>query len=59
LRSAKIALSTFDQTFGSIHDLTKECAHVIADALAALGRADKAAALRERCGIASEGGKKE
>jgi tetratricopeptide (TPR) repeat protein len=48
LHLAQAALATLEAASGPNHPWTKESAHVTADALAALGRAEEAAALRER-----------
>jgi hypothetical protein len=52
---AQTALSTHDAALGSTHPWTKDGALVTADALAALGRADEAAALRARYGLSDDG----
>jgi tetratricopeptide (TPR) repeat protein len=59
LQLGQAALSTHERINGPNHPWTKDSARVTADALAALGRAAEAAALREKYGIAGEGGKKE
>jgi tetratricopeptide (TPR) repeat protein len=51
------ALAIRDKVLGRDHPLTKNSARHTANALDALGRGGEAAALRERYGIASEGGK--
>jgi eukaryotic-like serine/threonine-protein kinase len=45
------ALAAHESALGRDHAWTKDSARVTADALAALGRADEAAALRERYGL--------
>jgi Tetratricopeptide repeat len=45
------ALATHEATSGPNHLWTKDSARITADALGALGRAEEAAALRERYGI--------
>jgi hypothetical protein len=45
---AQTALSTHEAASGANHLWTKDSARVTADALAAVGRADEAAALRAR-----------
>jgi hypothetical protein len=59
LAAAECALLTHEATSGLHHPWTKDTARVTADALDALGRADEAAALRVRYGIAGESGKAE
>jgi tetratricopeptide (TPR) repeat protein len=48
---AQAALATHEATSGPNHLWTKGSARITADALAALGRAEEAAALRERYGV--------
>ena len=55
LRCGEAALSAHEKTLGENHPWTKDSARVVADALAALGRAEEAAALRERFGIDTDG----
>jgi tetratricopeptide (TPR) repeat protein len=52
---AQTALSTHEAASGANHPWTKDSARVTADALAALGRADEAAALRARYGLSDDG----
>ena len=59
LSAAEPALVTHEATGGPQHRWTKDTALVNADALDALGRADEAAALRERYGIAGNSGNKQ
>jgi hypothetical protein len=48
---SEAALAAHDNILGTDHPWTKDSARVTADALAALGRADEAPALRHRYGI--------
>jgi hypothetical protein len=50
-----MALATHERLNGPNHTWTKDSARITADALDALGRADEAAALREKYGIAESG----
>jgi hypothetical protein len=52
---AQTALATHETASGANHSWTKDSALVTADALAALGRADEAAALRARYGLSDDG----
>jgi tetratricopeptide (TPR) repeat protein len=52
---AQTALATHETASGANHPWTKDSARVTADALAALGRADEAAALRARHGLSDDG----
>ena len=52
LALGETALAAHDKVLGPDHHLTKDSARVTADALDALGRADEAAALRARYGVA-------
>jgi hypothetical protein len=51
LRFGEAALATHERINGPAHPWTKDSARVTADALDVLGRADEAAALRERYGL--------
>src|SRR5262249_12613806 len=51
LAPGQTALAAHDKALGRDHDWTKDSARVTADALAALGRTEKAKALRERYGV--------
>jgi hypothetical protein len=51
LTFGEIALAGHEKVLGKNHRWTKDSARTTADALAALGRADEAAALRERYGL--------
>jgi tetratricopeptide (TPR) repeat protein len=51
LALGQTALAEFKKTVGSDHLWTKDSAHVTADALDALGRADEAAELRQQYGL--------
>ncbi len=51
LALGETALAAHDKVLGPDHHLTKDSARVTADALDALGSADKAAALRARYGV--------
>jgi hypothetical protein len=52
---AQTTPSTHEAASGANHHWTKDSALVTADALAALGRADEAAALRARYGLSEDG----
>jgi hypothetical protein len=51
LRCGEAALAAHQRTLGENHPWTKDSARLVAEAGAALGRAEEAAALRERLGI--------
>jgi hypothetical protein len=48
LRCGEAALAAHEKTFGENHPWTKDSARVVADARAALARAEEAAAPRQR-----------
>jgi tetratricopeptide (TPR) repeat protein len=52
---AQTALATHEAASGANHPWTKDSARVTADALAVLGRADEATALRARYGLSDDG----
>jgi hypothetical protein len=54
LNLVQAAPTTLEASFGCSHPYTKYSARVTADALAALGRIEEAAALRERYAIAAD-----
>ena len=51
LTFGETALAGYEKTLGKNHRSTKDAARTTADALAALGRNDEAAALRNRYGL--------